>query len=221
MANHEEYCKNFDAVKINLPRKNENFLKFQDFNNSFRVPYVIYADLECRLEKQEDDLYGAAYQLGIDTIGKNPDNLVEQIKEKPGIDYKMDESKPYTIRYQKHIPDGFSFNIISENKIRLFHYVGKDAAKVFVQKMNHLSRIIKKIYNKVFPMKDLTDNEINNFNNATLCHILCNKELRKDRVRDHDHTNGNHRGAAHSNCNLNYKNPSFIPVFIHNLFMYI
>lgn len=49
-----------------------------------------------------------------------------------------------------------------------------------------------------------------------MCHI-CNKELRKDRVSVHDHTNGSYRGAAYSDCNLNDKNPSFIPVTIHNL----
>lgn len=98
----------------------------------------------------------------------------------------------------------------------MFHYVCKDAGKLFVQTINHASRIIKKANDKVVPMNDLTDDEINNFNNATMCHI-CNKELRKNRLRDHDHTNGNYRGAAYSDCNLNYKNPSFIPVSIHNL----
>lgn len=64
----------------------------------------------------------------------------------------MDEPNPYTIKYQKHILDSFSFNKISENKGRLFHNVGKDAAKMFVKIMNHASRIIKKAYNKVVPM---------------------------------------------------------------------
>lgn len=35
-------------------------------------------------------------------------------------------------------------------------------------------------------------------------------------VCDHDHLTGLNRGAAHSICNLNYKVPSFIPVFFHN-----
>ena len=36
------------------------------------------------------------------------------------------------------------------------------------------------------------------------------------KVRDHCHYTGKYRGAAHSNCNLNYKIPKEIPVVFHN-----
>ena len=36
------------------------------------------------------------------------------------------------------------------------------------------------------------------------------------KVRDHCHYTGKYRGAAHSNCNLNYKIPNEIPVVFHN-----
>jgi hypothetical protein len=39
----------------------------------------------------------------------------------------------------------------------------------------------------------------------------------KRKVADHDHLTGQFRGAAHSSCNLKYKNPRFIPIFFHNL----
>lgn len=64
-------------------------------------------------------------------------------------------------------------------------------------------------------MKDLTDAE-NHFKTATLCHI-CNMKMGADRVIVHDHLTGNYRGSAKSNCNFNYNNSSFIPVFIHTL----
>ena len=35
------------------------------------------------------------------------------------------------------------------------------------------------------------------------------------KVRDHCHYTGKYRGAAHSNCNLNYKIPKEIPVVFH------
>ncbi|XP_065640538.1 uncharacterized protein LOC136073101 [Hydra vulgaris] len=56
----------------------------------------------------------------------------------------------------------------------------------------------------------------NNFNNAKICHI-CEKDLNEDRVRDHCHITGKYRGAAHSDCNLQFKVPKFIPVLFHNL----
>ena len=36
-------------------------------------------------------------------------------------------------------------------------------------------------------------------------------------VRDYCHVTGKYRGAAHRNCNLNYKPMEIIPVFFHNL----
>ena len=38
-----------------------------------------------------------------------------------------------------------------------------------------------------------------------------------DRVRDHCQLTGKFRGAAHNDCNLNYKVPKFIPIVLHNL----
>ena len=53
------------------------------------------------------------------------------------------------------------------------------------------------------------------FNTAETCYY-CNKLLKKDMVRDHDHFNGNYRGAAHTKCNLNASKPTFVPMFFHN-----
>jgi len=38
----------------------------------------------------------------------------------------------------------------------------------------------------------------------------------KIKIWDHDHLTGEYRGVAHSNCNLNYKIPRFIPIYFHN-----
>ena len=52
-----------------------------------------------------------------------------------------------------------------------------------------------------------------------LCHI-CNEELSNDRVRDHCHSSGKFRGAAHEVCNLKYKVLKFFQVVFHNLLGY-
>ncbi|VDI33244.1 Hypothetical predicted protein [Mytilus galloprovincialis] len=54
------------------------------------------------------------------------------------------------------------------------------------------------------------------FKKATLCHI-CKKELADIRVRDHYHVTGKFRGAAHNDCNINYKFTGRIPMVFHNL----
>ena len=46
--------------------------------------------------------------------------------------------------------------------------------------------------------------------------IEINIKTNTEKVADHDHLTGKFRGAAHSICNLYYKNPIFIPIFFHN-----
>lgn len=65
-------------------------------------------------------------------------------------------------------------------------------------------------------MKPLTHDQEKEYRNATECHI-CNQLLSGDKVRDHDHSTSEYRGAAHSFCNLMYKVCPFIPVVFHNL----
>ena len=51
----------------------------------------------------------------------------------------------------------------------------------------------------------------------SVCHI-CERAIGDDiKVKDHCHLTGKYRGAAHQDCNLKYKEPSFIPVIFHNL----
>ena len=90
----------------------------------------------------------------------------------------------------------------------------------------HLKDQAKKIIN--YEKKEmilLTDKEKESYENQKICHIcekeFCtdknNKEFKKmQKVRDHCHYTGKDRGAAHSNCNLNYKIPKEIPVVFHN-----
>ena len=56
-----------------------------------------------------------------------------------------------------------------------------------------------------------------NIKKPLICHICEEELLEKDKVKDHCHYTGKYRGAAHSVCNLNYKNKKFIPIIFHNL----
>ena len=65
-------------------------------------------------------------------------------------------------------------------------------------------------------MMPLTDEEKESYENQQICHICKNEFSNDNKVRDHCHYTGKYRGAAHSNCNLNYKISKEIPVKFHN-----
>ena len=54
------------------------------------------------------------------------------------------------------------------------------------------------------------------FQSVTDCWI-CQKPLDDNSDRDHGHITGKFRGAAHNDCDINYKLHSRIAVFCHNL----
>ena len=45
LKQHQEYCNNYEAVKIDLP-KPESMMGFKNYNRSMRHPFVVYADFE-------------------------------------------------------------------------------------------------------------------------------------------------------------------------------
>ena len=51
---------------------------------------------------------------------------------------------------------------------------------------------------------------------------FCEKNIESDKVRDHCHLTGKHRGPAHSKCNINVtqKQSNFIPFIFHNFSKY-
>ena len=68
---------------------------------------------------------------------------------------------------------------------------------------------------KTYKPMSLTKREKKEFRMNNTCHI-CDEKIKEFKVRDHCHLTGKYRGPAHSCCNLNYKPPNYIPVFLHN-----
>ena len=94
-------------------------------------------------------------------------------------------------------------------------YRGPKTAEKFVEHMLKLEERLTNVLRNPKPM-EMTDEDIHDFQNASHCSI-CGDELGADVVRDHCHVTGKYRGAAHSSCNLNYRQRERIPVFFHNL----
>ena len=64
----------------------------------------------------------------------------------------------------------------------------------------------------------MTQDDLNKYEGTNVCHI-CEKTIDNGdvKVRDHNHFTGEFVGAAHQSCNINFKEPSFIPIVFHNL----
>ena len=188
---HTEFCLSNEAVKIRMPKEGAT-IEFDKFGKSLKVPFVIYADFESFTEKVafSDDAYK--------------------------------DLESYTKKYQKHTPSGFCYYIAYRGGIykKPVVYTGKSVAEVFCR---HLEIETQEIYNKYFknivPIR-MTRDDLNKYEETTVCHI-CEETIvggcGNTKVKDHNHLTGKFVGAAHQNCNLNFKEPSFIPVVFHNL----
>ena len=195
---HTEVCLTNDSVKIEMPKKG-SCIEFDKHAKKLKVPFVIYADFESYTKK----------------VMGNKDVNTNEAKS-----YPEDEAKPYTKKYQKHTPSGFCYYIVYRGGIykKPVVYSSSNAAEEFCRQLEMETRdIYDKYFKNEVPLK-MTRTDLDEFSQASVCHI-CEEDIcdDKNKVKDHCHLTGKYRGAAHQECNLKYKEPSFIPVIFHNL----
>ena len=163
-----------------------------------KLPFVIYSDLECLLEKMS-------------TCINNPNGSSST---------KINKHTPsgYSI---------FTHCSFVESKNKLHYYRGKDCMKKFSKALReHASKIIdyekkkmipltpeEKIYHNKQKICYICKKEFNNNDTAGPSSLERKKNYK---VRDHCHNTGKYRGAAHNICNLRYKVPKEIPIVFHN-----
>ena len=51
LESHKKICENHDYCHVEMPTKDYNIIKYNYGEKSMKLPFVIYADLECLLEK--------------------------------------------------------------------------------------------------------------------------------------------------------------------------
>ena len=187
---HIEYCSNNKTAVVEMPKPN-TFLCFKNYDRQLPVPFVVYADFEC-------------FTKPMNTCSPNPKDS-------------------YNYNYQKHEPSGFCFyakGIVPGIHIKPIIYTktyeDENIAKVFVEKLEELTKGIYNDFYKRFKPLKLTRAEQKSFEEDTICHI-CSLELGEDKVRDHCHFTGKYRGAAHNKCNLQCRKLKVLPVIFHNL----
>ena len=122
MSRHQEYCNEYEAVKIELPKKG-TMLEFKNYHRMEKVPFIVYADFECFIKP-------------IQSYDPNP-------KNRDGTE------RSYTKQYQKHEPSSFCYYIkCFDDGPKLVSYTGEDAAQKFVEMLEEDIREITSIPGK-------------------------------------------------------------------------
>ena len=83
-----------------------------------------------------------------------------------------------------------------------------------LEEYDYCKKMIKKHFNKNLIMS-AEEEKVQLSNSCWICDKLF--DVRDDKVRDHCHTTGKYRGAAHWTCNVNLNLSKKIPVIFHNL----
>ena len=200
LANHVKNCLTTNGNQaINMPKKDENILKFNNFHKQLPVPFVIYADFEAITKK------------------------VQGCKQSEEMEK---DKRSYTEAYQTHEDCGYGDKVVCCYKKKyskpIQKYRGENAVYKFMERMleevEYCKGVIEKRFNK--PLK-MTKNYELCFKLMDKCYICGNKYTDKDvRVRDHCHITGKFKGSAHQECNLKLRiKPEDIkvPVISHNL----
>lgn len=202
LQKHIEICKQINVGRVNLPNEQNCWAEFKNYRYKLEIPFIIYADIESLLIPiNDDDLTNdiSAFDDGV----KRPDKVPSGA-------------------YQKHIPNSIGFYFHSRSSQRQSYYKSYSGPQCIDQFMCELYEIARDIYpimNQKRPLR-MNDNDDISFQNATACHI-CGKAfvntVDEKKVRDHCHSSGAFRGAAHNKCNLQYQQSKVLPIVFHNL----
>ena len=186
---HKKICENRDYCRVEMPTKDNNVIKYNHGGKSIKLPFVVYADLQCLLEKMS-------------TCFNNP---------KESLTTKINKHTPsgYSI---------FTHCSFDKSKSKLNFYRGEDCMKKFCKDLReHATKIINYEKKDMMPLTKKEQENYNNQKVCYICKKGLDKSDKKHyKVRDHCHYTGRYRGAAQNICNLRYKIPKEIPIVFHN-----
>ena len=134
-------------------------------------------------------------------------------------------AKSYTWETHSHKPSGYCYTVVSQDPARTKDavvYRGPDVMEhlldALINEVNGIQQQLQDPAPMIFHQEDWIA-----FRDAKKC-FVCDRDLKKDKVRDHDHLTGAYRGAAHQACNLQLQVRRGVggaglqvPVIFHNL----
>ena len=185
---HQEFCVD-DGVKAVLPPR-KSTVKFKKVQCGTIVPFTIYADFECILEKTEKRIGEKTTQIQHHI----PCSFCFLPVSRVGVEFS-----PVFFRGEREDDIG---KIFLEKLVEQVKWILNEIREPMLRK--NTKRILWE------------KGEKEAFAKTNIC-WFCRKKIEYKKVADHCHLTGRFRGAAHEVCNLKAKVPEFTPVFMHNL----
>ena len=155
-----------------MPSEDTKILEFNEYQKSYKVPFIIYADLECIIEK-------------IDGCKNNPENLsTSKVNEHIPSGFSMSTISSFrSIEYKHDVCRG------------------KDCMKKFCESLReHAMKIMNFKKKKVKLLTKEQQESYENAKICYICKEKIENKYLKDKkyhkVRDHCHHAGEHRGAG-------------------------
>ena len=171
--------------------EDNKIIKYNHGEKSMKAPFIIYADLDCLLEK-------------ISTCYNNPEeSSITEINKNTPSGYSL-----FT---------HFSFD---KTKNKLDYCRGEDCMKKFCLDLReHATKIINYEKKKTIPLTKKEEKNYNKQKVCYMSKKEFNtddNDKKHDKVKDHCHYTGGFRGVVHNICNLTYRIPKEIPIVFHN-----
>ena len=174
-----------------MPNEDNKIIKYNQGKKSIKSPFIIYADLECLLEK-------------ISTCYNNAEeSSTTEINKHTPSGYSL-----------------FTHCSFDKTKKKLDYYSGDDCMKNFCKDLReHTKKIINYEKKYMIPLTKKEEKHHNKQKVCYICKKKFNaddSDKKHYKVRDHCHHTGKYRGAAHNICSLRYRIPKEMPMVFHN-----
>ncbi len=194
---HENFCMKFKPCLVEMPLEGTK-VKFGNFNNKFRLPYVFFYDFECILVPDQSSRCFNCIQ-----------------SEMPFCNHK---SKVIN----KQIPASYVLVLLDDksNILETSVYTGQDCVRHFLYNLfTFKDKYITKLHEDKLEMI-ITSEQQKEFELSTHCYIcelpFCKQSNLGPKVRDHSKVDGLYLGSCHQKCNLKRQETYFIPAVAHN-----
>ena len=195
LETHKKIRENHDYCHVEMPNEDNKIIKYNQGEKCIKSPFIIYADLECLLEKV--------------SICYN------NLEESSTTEINKHTPSGYSL---------FTHCSFDKTKNKLDCYRGEDCMKKFCKDLREQAiKIVNYEKKDMIPLTKKEEKSHNKQEVRYICKKEFNtddSDKKHHKVKYHFHYTGKYRGAARNICNLRYKIPKEIPIVFHNGFTY-